>query len=125
MTEHTGSCHCGAVRFSFEAEITVAEVCNCSICARSGYLHSYVTPERFRLITGDDAMTDYRFGTRVARNLFCSTCGISAFRRARSDPNLIDVNLRCVEGLDVETLPIETFDGRNWEEAVKGRAKKS
>lgn len=119
MPTHRGSCHCGAVRFEFDGTIEVAEVCNCSICARTGYLHWYTAPSQFRLSAGADAMTDYRFGTRVARNLFCATCGISPFRRARSDPDKIDINLRCVEGIDIAALRVEHFDGQHWEEAMR------
>lgn len=119
MQTHRGSCHCGAVRFEFDGDVQVAEVCNCSICARTGYLHWYTAPEHFRLVRGEDALSDYRFGTRVARNLFCKTCGISSFRRARSDPDKVDINLRCVEGLDIARLEVKRFDGANWEAAMR------
>jgi len=119
MQTYRGSCHCGAVRIEFDGEVQGAEVCNCSICARTGYLHWYTAPEHFRLVRGEDALSDYRFGTRVAHNLFCNTCGVSPFRRARSDPDKIDVNLRCVEGIDLDALRIERFDGANWEEAMQ------
>lgn len=121
MAMHRGGCHCGAVRFEFDGTVERAEVCNCSICRKTAYLHWYVDPEHFRLLSGEDALRDYRFGTRVARNLFCGTCGISPFRRARSDPDRIDVNLRCVDGLDVAMLPVEHFDGVHWEEAYRAR----
>ena len=121
MPTYRGACHCGAIRFEFDGEVTSAEVCNCSICAKTAYLHWYARPEDFRLLAGEEALRDYRFGTRVARNLFCSTCGISAFRRARSDPDLVDINLRCVEGVDLDALRIENFDGRNWEAAFADR----
>ena len=119
MPTHRGSCHCRAVRFEFDGEIEVAEVCNCSICVRTGYLHWYIAPASFRLVAGEDAISDYRFGTRVAHNLFCATCGISPFRRARSDPDKIDINLRCVEGIDVDRLRLVRFDGSNWEKAMR------
>ena len=121
MARHRGSCHCGAVRFEFEGAIHSAEVCNCSICSRTGYLHWYAAPDQFRLVSGEDELSDYRFGTRVARNLFCRTCGVSAFRRARSDPDKIDINLRCVEGLDLDALEIAHFDGLHWEDAMRSR----
>ncbi len=121
MTTYRGSCHCGALRFEFDGEIRETEVCNCSICRRTGYLHHYVEPADFRLLSGDDELVDYRFGTRVARNLFCRTCGISPFRRARSDPDRWDVNLRCVDGVELDSLPTRFFDGVHWEEAIKAR----
>jgi hypothetical protein len=97
------------------------EVCNCSICTRTGYLHWYVSPERFRLLTPWEAVATYEFGTRVAKHYFCRACGISPFRRARSNPHDVDVNVRCLEGVDLESLSVKHFDGRHWEEAIERR----
>ena len=118
---HRGSCHCGAVRFEVDAEIEGLEVCNCSYCSRVGYVHWYVAPERFRLLTPREALETWQFGTRTSENHFCPTCGISPFRRPRSDPDKVDVNVRCVEGVDADSLPARPFDGRNWEEAIRRR----
>ncbi len=117
MARQRGSCHCGAVAFEAEGELDRVTVCNCSICARSGYLHWYVEPARFRLLTDPSSYDTYRFGTGTAQHHFCRICGVSAFRRPRSDPHLYDVNARCLEGVDAEALPVERFDGENWEEA--------
>jgi len=53
MVVHRGGCHCGRVRFEVEApaRLSVAE-CNCSICAKSGFLHLIVPKSRFRLLQG-------------------------------------------------------------------------
>jgi hypothetical protein len=53
--------------------------------------------------------------------MFCRHCGISAFRRPRSDPHLFDVNVRCLEDVDVDSLPVDRFDGQNWEKAAAAR----
>ena len=121
MTTYRGSCHCGAVRYEAEGQIEFVELCNCSICSRTGYLHWYVAPERFRLLSSRDAITTYLFGTRVAQHYFCKTCGVSPFRRARSNPHEVDINVRCLEGVDVAALPVKHFDGRNWEAAFERR----
>jgi len=118
---HTGSCHCGAIRIEVTGPIEGVELCNCSICARTGYLHWYVAPERFRLLTSPDAIATYMFGTRVAKHHFCRTCGISPFRRARSNPEDVDVNVRCLDGVDLDALPVKRFDGRHWETAMERR----
>jgi len=120
-TIHRGGCHCGAVRFEVRGPIEGLEVCNCSICRRTGYVHWYVAPERFALLTPEDAFATYQFGTSAAKHHFCKTCGISPFRRARSNPEEVDVNVRCVEGVDLEALDATRFDGQNWEVAMKGR----
>jgi hypothetical protein len=121
MPTHRGSCHCGRIRFEADGELTEVSVCNCSICQRTGYLHWNVPPESFRLVAGEDAYDTYEFGTRVAKHHFCRTCGISPFRVARSDPDMIDVNARCLDGVDPETLPVSRFDGQNWEEEMRRR----
>ena len=121
MPSHRGGCHCGRVRFEVEGELEGLEVCNCSYCARAGYLHWYVAPERFHLRGGSDDLRSYQFGTFSSRNHFCGVCGISPFRRPRSDPDRVDVNVRCLEGVDADALPFRRFDGRNWEEAMRAR----
>jgi hypothetical protein len=121
MPTHRGSCHCGRIRFEADGELSGLSVCNCSICRRTGYVHWTIPPERFRLLSGADAFATYEFGTRVAKHHFCRTCGISPFRRARSDPDQVDVNARCLEDVDVDALPVSRFDGRNWEAAFARR----
>ena len=121
MTVYRGSCHCGAVAFEAEGELTEVEVCNCSICSKTGYIHWFVAPECFRLLTPEDAIANYEFGTRTAKNLFCRNCGVSPFRRARSDPDKFNINVRCLEGVDIDALKVEHFDGQNWEQAFRER----
>jgi hypothetical protein len=114
---HQGNCHCGRVRFEVTADISEVTDCNCSICTKKGFLHLIVEPSQFRLIQGEDALTTYRFNTGVARHTFCATCGIHPFYTPRSHPDKVDVNARCIDGLDLSELKIKPFDGRNWERA--------
>ena len=121
MPTYKASCHCGGIRYEFDSEITFAEVCNCSICTRNGYLHRYTPPDRFRLLSPQENVATYLFGTGRAKNHFCPTCGISPFRRARSDPNQVDINLRCVEALDLSAIPVRHFNGQHWEQGLADR----
>ena len=116
MIRHTGGCHCGKVRFEVTApaHLEVGE-CNCSMCARSGYLHLMVPKSRFRLLSGDDVLTTYQFNTRTATHLFCSVCGIKSFYVPRSHPDGYSVNARCLDEGTVESMVVEPFDGRDWE----------
>ena len=118
---YEGGCHCGRVRFRVTAELTRVSECNCSMCAKKGILHLIVPREAFELLAGDDATTTYRFNTGVAQHRFCRYCGIHAFYVPRSDPDKIDVNVRCLDGVDVAALEVSRFDGRNWEESMRGR----
>jgi hypothetical protein len=122
LPTYRGGCHCGAIRFEVSGEIRGVIQCNCSICTKTAYLHWDVEPARFRLLTPEDAIRNYQFGTLTAKNLFCGTCGVSPFRRSRMSPELVDVNVRCLEGVDPSTIPVEPFDGKNWEEAA-GRSR--
>jgi hypothetical protein len=96
--------------------------CNCSICTKKGFLHLIVPRDRFELLSGESELTTYRFNTGVAQHHFCRTCGVHSFYVPRSDPDKIDVNVRCLEGVDLASLRIIPFDGRNWEHAFAERA---
>lgn len=119
MITHRGGCHCGRVRFEVDApaEIEVDE-CNCSICARVGYLHLLVPKSRFRLVSGEEALSVYRFNTGAARHLFCSVCGVKSFYVPRSHPDGYSVNARCLDAGTVVAQTIRAFDGANWEQNV-------
>jgi len=112
---YKGSCHCGAVQFEVEASAAVeCTECNCSICSKSGYLHLIVPKSHFRLLQGESSLTTYTFDSAVAKHKFCKVCGIKSFYIPRSNPDGIDVNVRCLEPAP-EQLQIKTFDGKNWE----------
>jgi hypothetical protein len=80
-----------------------------------------VPSEQFELLRGRDALTTYRFNRGIAQHTFCSTCGIHPFYVPRSDPEKIDVNVRCLEGVDLTAIAVKQFDGQNWERAMAGR----
>ena len=115
----SGSCHCGRVRFRVTADLSRVTECNCSICAKKGFLHLIVPPEQFELISGKDDLATYTFNTGVAKHTFCKACGIHAFYVPRSDPDKIDVNARCIDDIDLAALELNYFDGRHWEEAMQ------
>jgi hypothetical protein len=120
VTEYEGGCHCGAVRFSVRVREHVALDCNCSICAKKGFLHVIVPAGDFTLLRGEDALATYTFNTRVAQHRFCRVCGVHPFYTPRSHPDGVDVNLRCLDGDVAERFEIRPFDGQNWEDSVDG-----
>jgi hypothetical protein len=107
------------VRFRVTADLDRVTFCNCSLCSKKGFLHLIVPPEQFELLSGKDDLTTYRFNTKVAKHTFCRHCGVHPFYVPRSDPDKIDVNARCLDGVDIGTLPVKQFDGRNWEESME------
>jgi len=116
LVKHSGGCHCGRVRFEIEApaEIEVGE-CNCSMCAKTAQQHLVVKKEQFRLVSGEDALTEYRFNTGKARHLFCKHCGIKSFYFPRSHPDGVSVNARCLDEGTFRITGVRKIDGRNWE----------
>src|SRR5438552_13013273 len=119
--EHEGGCHCGRVRFRVTGNLDLTSECNCSICTKKGILHLIVPPEDFEVISGRDDLTTYRFNTGIAQHTFCRHCGIHPFYVPRSHPDKIDVNVRCLDDVDISALTPIAFDGRNWEDAMQAR----
>ncbi|MGB0061476.1 GFA family protein [Candidatus Binatus sp.] len=118
---YRGGCHCGRVRFEVRGKLDRVSECNCSICAKKAYLHWIVERTAFRLLTPSDNIASYTFNTKAAKHLFCPNCGVASFYIPRSDPERIDVNVRCLEGVNLEKLEHGHFDGRNWEKAFQER----
>ncbi len=113
-----GGCHCRAVRFEVEVPRTVEVLdCNCSICSMTGFRHLIVPHEDFRLVSGAETLTSYRFGTGAAEHLFCTVCGIKSFYRPRSHPEAWSVNVNTVDDVEALQMTVHHFDGRNWEQA--------
>ena len=126
MTEvwSTGGCHCGRVQIAVRGMPKKALVCNCSICVKKGYLHWIVPKDDVRLVGDAMDVATYTFNTGVARHHFCKVCGCAPYYIPRSDPDKVDVNVRCIEGVDLGALKLETFDGANWDahyEIYRGR----
>ena len=116
MITHRGGCHCGRVRFEVIAPASIeVEECNCSICAKSGFLHLIVPASRFTLLTGAESLLSYRFNTGTADHRFCRICGVKSFYVPRSHPDGYSVNARCLDDGTVESMTVIPIDGRNWE----------
>jgi hypothetical protein len=120
---YRGGCHCGRVAFEVVGRLDEVTECNCSICSRKGYLHWIVPRGAFRLESPDSEtkLAVYSFNTGRARHYFCPVCGVASFYIPRSDPDKIDVNARCLDGVDLAGLSVRRFDGRNWEDAYRMR----
>lgn len=118
MRNYEGSCHCGRVRFRVRADVTETVTCNCSICEKKGFLHLIVPPERFELLCGAGDLTTYTFNTHTAKHQFCRSCGAHPFYVPRSHPDHVDVNVRCLAGVDLTRVAPRAFDGRNWEQSI-------
>ncbi len=123
--KYQGSCHCNAVKFQIEApEEVEVERCNCSICAKSDFLHLILPLSKFVLLQGKDSITTYTFNTGVAKHTFCKHCGVKPFYTPRSNPDGIDINVNCLD-TKPSKINIVEFDGQNWEDNAQELAHKS
>jgi hypothetical protein len=109
---HHGSCHCGKVRFEFEGAVDGAVTFNCSICSRKGGLLFAVAEADFRLLTLDGELSTYTFSNHVIAHRFCKSCGMQTFAQHPAQKS-VHVNLRCVDGIDLASVPVMEFDGKS------------
>ena len=113
-TRHVGSCHCGKVRYEVEGTIDSALSCNCSICQRKGSLLWFVPRSAFRLLTPDENAGTYLFNKHAIRHRFCLTCGIHPYALGTTPQGteMAAINIRCIEGIDLQAVPVTQYDGR-------------
>lgn len=114
---YSGSCHCGAVTFSVDGDVPeAANSCNCSHCRRKGFLLTFVPRATFRIESGADKLTEYRFNTHKIAHQFCATCGCQAFGVGvgPGGQEMAAINLRCVPDADLDALKIEKVDGASF-----------
>jgi len=112
---YSGSCHCGRVRYEATVDLTQVLECNCSHCQRKGLLLSFISPSQFTLQSGEQDLTAYQFNKKIIQHLFCRSCGVQPFARGTMPDGspAIAINLRCLEGVDLDALKPMPFDGRN------------
>jgi hypothetical protein len=112
---HKGSCHCGRIAFEVDGEIDRAIACNCSMCSRKGSLLWFVPRENLHLLTPEANAATYQFHKHVINHRFCPTCGIHPYADG-VDPKgnrMAAINIRCLEDVDLATIPVKDFDGRS------------
>lgn len=112
---YTGGCHCGKVRYEVKADLSQTITCNCSFCAKSGAILTFVPADDFKLVSGADSLSDYQFNKKIIHHHFCKACGIRSFARATKPDGTdgIAVNVRCLDNVDSSTLNPHPYDGRN------------
>lgn len=110
----TGSCHCQAIRYTLDEPMpTSAMACNCSICRRKGYLLHFTSPDKFTLEADPEVVAEYRFNKSVIAHRFCKICGCAPYGGGTGPDgkDVVVINLRCADGIDLDALAIQHFDG--------------
>ena len=114
---YTGGCQCGAVRYEVSLDLGEVLACNCSRCGRLGSLLAFAPVDNnFKLLSGENATTEYQFNKHNIHHLFCSTCGIQSYAHGKGPggAEMVAVNARCLDGVEPETLKVKHVDGRSF-----------
>ncbi len=113
---YAGGCHCGAVRFEATAALDRVVSCNCSHCSAKGLLLTFIGAGQFALKSGEADLVDYQFNKKVIHHLFCRQCGAQSFARGRAPDgsDMVALNVRCLDGVDLSGLTITPIDGRSF-----------
>jgi len=117
---YTGSCHCGAVRYEVDVDLSEGTIkCNCSICAKARSWFAAVPPTSVRLLAGAGDLSEYRFSSRKIHHLFCKHCGVRPFSWGEdSGPGrrFYALNIAALDDASAEELaaaPVSYVDGRH------------
>jgi hypothetical protein len=113
---HKGSCHCGKVTFEVEGDLGSVISCNCSICSRKGALLWALPKQQVQFHSETGTLGRYTFHRHVLAHRFCTSCGIHTHGEdvaEAGEPNVY-INIRCLEGVDLESIPVQHFDGRSF-----------
>jgi hypothetical protein len=111
---YKGSCHCGRIAFQIEGTLGGATSCNCSICQRKGSLMWFIPRDQLQLLTPDENASTYTFNKHAIKHRFCPKCGMHPYGEG-VDPkgnSMAAINIRCLEGIELEKIPVTHFDGR-------------
>jgi hypothetical protein len=112
---YSGGCHCGKVRYEVEAALDKVIACNCSLCAKAGWLLTFVTEDKVKFLSGGDDVTDYQFAKKHIHHTFCTSCGVRSFSRGAAPDGrmMYAINVRCLDGVELSAIEVKQFDGKS------------
>jgi len=66
---------------------------------------------KFKLLAGENFLSEYQFHTHTARHFFCRVCGIYPFHRKRVTPDYLGINVFCLHDFDPAGIPVRQTIG--------------
>ncbi|UVK44284.1 hypothetical protein BPNPMPFG_006188 [Mesorhizobium sp. AR07] len=122
MNAHSGGCHCGNVRLTFETGLDPSQIdvraCQCSFCVKHGSRAVADPNGRLTISVKDKSrLRTYRFGLRTADYLICRDCGVYVAAIAGDDPRAIVIlnTLDDQKSFSREPTPVD-FDAESGEQ---------
>ncbi len=115
VQHYHGGCQCGAVRYEVDIDLDKTITCNCSRCQRLGSVLAFMSRDKFKLLSGEENLTEYLFNTHKIRHLFCKTCGIQSFSYSAMPDGtpVAAINANCLDGVEPRQLNSQPFNGRD------------
>jgi hypothetical protein len=122
---HTGSCHCGAVRFEAEVDLAQGTVkCNCTSCTKARSWLVFTPADRFRLVAGAESQANYQWvppgrSASTVEFHFCKVCGIRTPALGEVEAlggTVYAIQVSLLDDVDPEELaaaPLQFLDGRH------------
>jgi hypothetical protein len=109
-----GSCHCGAVRWTYRGQPDEVLNCNCSLCRRTAARWAYGHDDTITVTAPPGGTIRYVQGDGLLATVSCATCGCTTHWQGltRQDGRLrIAVNMRMADPAILAAIPIKDFDG--------------
>jgi len=125
---YSGTCHCGNVELRLDSDKTPLELGTradtCSFCAKHGALYTSDPDGALHVAIRDaTAVARYRFGTRTADFVLCTTCGVLA-AATMPEPALGVINIHVLDARAeflANPIQVADFDGESVEQRLARR----
>jgi hypothetical protein len=114
--KYTGNCHCKNVTYEVELDLSGGVLnCNCSFCEAKGLLLAFAPKEKLSISSGGEVLVTYKFNKHVLEHMFCKDCGVQPFSFGinPSGVSTAAVNVRTLNGVDIESLKKNFYDGKS------------
>jgi len=113
MTKLSGSCLCGNITFSGDAEIARAGNCHCTDCRQAtgaAYATLVTVPESEITVTGTPKVYGHKADSGAdMEKLFCPDCGSQLFARNSNRPGMLSIRAGVLDQTDAVVPALNVF----------------